>query len=186
MGCKRSRAVVAGLGAAAAAVGSAAIMCATTAPIARADLTADITAELADAQTAYNTAAADFAAGGDANWAAGLNALYEAQDDQFFGVPFIQQVEATDALLNQPVTGIDNFNFVWPTPDNLTDATTEAQTISALGNTDMTTAANDFAAGDWTDGTLYNDLGTFLFTVEAWQVYDVGQLEAFLTSLPST
>lgn len=140
----------------------------------------------ADAQTEYNQALTDFAAGGNANWAAGLNALSESTDNQLFGVPFIEQVEATDQLLNQPVTGISNFDFDWATPDNLADATTEAQAISTLGNTDMTTAANDFAAGDWTDGTLYNDLGSFLYGVEAWQVYAVGQFEALLASLPAT
>ena len=186
MGCNRSRAVAAGLGAAAAAIGSAAIMCAATAPIARADVTADVSAVLGDAQSDYNTAIADFAAGGNANWAAGLSALYESTDNELFGVPFIEQVEATDQLLNQPVTGISNFDFDWATPATLADATAEAQAISALGNTDMTTAANDFAAGDWTDGRLYNDLGSFLYGVEAWQVYAVGQFEAFLTSLPAT
>jgi hypothetical protein len=36
---------------------------------------------------------------------------------------------------------------------------TEANTIYTTGMTDMTSQANDFAAGDYTGGALFQDLG---------------------------
>jgi hypothetical protein len=188
MGHKRSRAMLVGLSAAAAAFAAAGMVSAAVAPTARADdsseILADVTAVEAAAKADFTTAAADFATG-RAGDAAGLTAFFEGLDDEVFGVPDTYEVGELDALYNVPVIPASTFEISFATP-TLADYVTEANTIYTTGMTDMTSQANDFAAGDYTGGAVYQDLGWLDIGAVPNEILTLGAIEQLLVSIPGT
>jgi NAD(P)-dependent dehydrogenase (short-subunit alcohol dehydrogenase family) len=186
MGNKRSRAVLVGLSAAAGAFAAAGMVSAAVAPTARADDSSEILADVTAVETAahadFTTAAADFATG-RAGDAAGLTALFEGLDDQVFGVPDTYEVGELDALYNVAVIPANTFSFTTPT---LANYITEANTIYTTGMTDMTSQANDFAMGDYTDGAVFQDLGWLDIGTIPGQIEFIGAVEQLLASLAGT
>lgn len=182
MGHKRSRAVLAGLSAAAGAVAAAAMMSMTsvaTAPTARADdpyadIVADVQAELAAGQTALGEAATDFSNGDTGD---GLTQLFIGLDDDFVGVPDDLQVGATDALTNATVIPASDFEFNFANPETFTAALTESQSFYTEGATLATTIAG-LPATDYANIALDNALST----VDQWVLPDqialIGELES--------
>jgi hypothetical protein len=189
MGHKRARAVAVGLSAAAGAFVVATMISAASAPTARADdsseILANIQADEAAAAADFSTASADFAKG-SADIPAGLTALFEGVDDDTFGVAYNLDTGTLDSLYNVPVAPASTFEFTFATPANFNAAITEATTIQTTGNTDMTTAATDFAAGDYTDGEVANDLGSINFLVIPEQVQFIGEVEQLMALFPGT
>jgi hypothetical protein len=172
------RAIPVGLGAAAAAFGSAAIIWAAGAPTAHADdpyadILADVQAELADGQTAFSHAATDFASG-TAGEATGLTALFEGLDDDFVGVPDILHVGTVDALSNTPVIGPSVFDFTFATPATFTAAVTEAQNFYTEGNNLATTIAG-LPANDFAVTALDNALSTLYQWILPDEILTIGQ-----------
>jgi hypothetical protein len=189
MGQKRSRAVLVGLSAAAGAFAAAAMFSAASAPTARADdfsdILANIQAEQAAAQADFSAASAEFASG-TAGVPAGLTDWFEGVDDSTFGVAYDLDTGSLDELYNVPVVAAKTFEFSFATPANFTAAVTEATTVQTTGNNDMTTAATDFSAGDYTDGEVYNDLGAINFVTIPDQIQIVGEVEQLLALVPGT
>jgi hypothetical protein len=187
MGRERSRAVLVGLSAAAGAFAAAAMISAAVAPTARADdfsdILANIEAEQAAAQADFSAASAEFATG-TAGVPAGLTDSFEGLDDDTFGVGDDLNTGLLDSVYNVPGVPADTFEFTFATPANDTAAVTEAQAIYTIGNNHMTTEATDFAAGDYTDGTVYQDLGAIDFSVIPDQVQFVGAVEEVLALFP--
>lgn len=183
-----------GLTAAAGAFAAAAMISAAVSPTARADdlsdMLANIQAEQAVAQADFSAASAEFASG-SAGVPAGLTDWFEGFDDDTFGVAYDLDRGSLDALYNVPVVPADTFEvggskIPFPTPDNFTDAVTEAQTAYNLGNTDMTTYATDFSMGDYTDGEVYNDRGALDFFVIPGQIEFIGEVEQLMALIPGT
>jgi hypothetical protein len=139
---------------------------AAVAPTARADdfsdILANIEAEQAAAQADFSAASAEFATG-TAGVPAGLTDSFEGLDDDTFSVGDDLNTGLLDSVYNVPGVPADTFEFTFATPANDTAAVTEAQAIYTIGNNDMTTEATDFAAGDYTNGTVYQDLGAIDF-----------------------
>jgi hypothetical protein len=189
MSHKRARPVLVGLSAAAGAFAAAAMISAASAPTARADdfseILANIQADEAAAQADFSVASADFAKG-TADLPAGLTAWFEGVDDDTFGVAYNLDTGSLDSLFNVPVVPATTFEFSFATPANFNAAITEATAIQTLGNTDMTTAATDFSAGDYTDGEVFNDLGAINFLTIPDQVEIVGEVEQLLALFPGT
>ena len=174
--------------AAAGAFAAAVMVSAAVAPTARADDSSEILADVTAVETAahadFTTAAADFATG-RAGDAAGLTALFEGLDDQVFGVPDTYEVGALDALYNVPVIPANTFEFSFATP-TLANYVTEANTIYTTGMADMTSQANDFAVGDYTDGAVFQDLGWLDIGTIPGQIEFIGAVEQLLASLAGT
>jgi hypothetical protein len=186
MAHKTSRVVLAGVGAAAAAFGAAAIISAATAPTARADdfsgVTADVQAVQAAAEAAYSAASADFASG-ESGYAAGLTEYFTGIDDEVFGVPDTSEAGDLDVLYGVPVIPADTFEFSITTP-TVADYVTEAQTVYTAGMAEMTTQANDFSMGDYTDGVVAQDLGWLDVGTLPGQIEFIGVVEQILALVP--
>jgi hypothetical protein len=162
MDSNRSRfGMLIGLGAAAGALGVAALMSAAAAPTARADdfsaIVTDVEGNLAAGQTSFGEAWTDFS-GGDVT--DGLAAYFQGVDDDFVSAPDSVLLGTADALAGQPINGFAN--VIVSAPPDFADALTDvagqlnvAQTIS----TDAVTAlsAGDYlgAFGDELDVSLY-------------------------------
>lgn len=179
MGHKRSRAVLAGLSAAAGAVAAAAMVSAATSPTARADnpyadIVSDVQAELAAGQTALGEAATDFSNG---NTGDGLTQLFIGLDDDLVGVPNDLQVGATDALTNATVIPASDFEFNFANPETLTAALTESQSFYTEGANLATTIAG-LPTTDYADIALDNALSTVYQWVLPDQIALIGELES--------
>jgi hypothetical protein len=111
--------------------------------------------------------------------------LFEGLDDQVFGVPDTYEVGELDALYKVPVIPADTFEFSFATP-TLANYITEANTIYTTGMTDMTSQANDFAMGDYTDGAVFQDLGWLDIGTIPGQIEFIGAVEQLLTLIPGT
>jgi hypothetical protein len=179
MGHTRSRAMLAGLGAAAGAFAAAAMISAATAPTARADdpyadIIADVQAEFAAGQTALGEAATDFSNGDTGD---GLTQLFIGLDDDFVGVPDDLEVGTTDALTNATVIPASDFEFNFANPETLTAAVTEAQNFYTEGNNLATTIAS-LPPTDYADTALDNALSTAYQWILPGQIELIGELES--------
>jgi hypothetical protein len=176
MGHTRSRAALAGLGAAFGAFAAAAMMSATNAPAAHADdysaVIADIQAEEGAAATAFATSSTDFANGDEPD---GLTQLFIGLDDDVLGVPNLLEVGDVDVLTGTTVIPASDFEFSFATPATLAASVTEAQTFYTEGNALATTIASLPS----TDYSLI-DLDNALSTIDQFILPDQIQLIADL------
>jgi hypothetical protein len=157
-----------GLTAAVGAFGAAAMMSAATAPTARADDFTDvinaIDGDYAVGQTEFGIADTDFS-GGDVN--DGLAALFSGVDDDFVAAPSNLYVGTVDLLANDPVAG--SLDVGVPPESDFTTALALAETVFAVGQTDLTSAATDLSSGDYA-GAAYLDSNASIIDLAALQV----------------
>lgn len=168
MSSKQSRRkVLVAFGAAAGALGAAAMMSAARGPIARADSLTDIInavdGDIAAGQIELNNAFTDF---GNNDVSHGLGQFFSGVDTDFIGAPDNFSIGVVDALTNQPV--LSTFTVSLVAPADFATAMTEAQQAITTGETLLTTAATDFSTGDFANGAVDNALGSFaVFDVPA-------------------
>jgi hypothetical protein len=148
--------VLVGLAAAVGAFGAAAMMSASTAPTAHADDFTDIInavdADYAAGQTAFTTALTDFSSDDLGN---GLSAFFTGVNDDALSAPNNLLIGTVELLTNESVNGA----IPWSLPDvgDLSGAETLAQESFAMGESEFTSAATDFADGLY-GLTAFNDL----------------------------
>jgi hypothetical protein len=155
-----------GLAATAGAFGLAAMIAAASAPSARADDFTDIVngveADFAYGQASFSDAFSELG-GGDVN--DGLAAFFSGVDDDLVGAPDSVYIGSADALTNEPVLG--SFAFDIGSPGDFTAALTEVQSFAGDGEGYLTTAATEFAAGDFADAAYNSALGSaYLFDID--------------------
>jgi hypothetical protein len=155
-----------GLAAAAGALGLAATIAAAGAPTARADAFTDIINGVEDdfayGQASFSDAFAELGSGDVGN---GLAAFFSGVDDDLVGAPDSLYIGGVDALTNEPVLGSFSFDLVFP--GDFTAALTEVQSFVSIGEGYLTSAATEFAAGDFADAASNSALGSdYLFDID--------------------
>jgi hypothetical protein len=151
---------------------AAAVISATSAPVAHADdfstILADITATETAATAALMTASTDLAGGDTAD---GLTQLFIGLDDDLLGIPNELQVGSIDLLQGLPVIPASDFEISFATPASFAASVTEATTFYNEGVTLATTLVN-LPVTDYADSALDNALST----IDQWILPDQIQL----------
>ncbi len=172
--------ILVGLAATAGALGAAAVMSATTAPTARADVydsTIDaINYAVSSGQTAYDLASTDFA-GGDV--AGGLTALFDGVDDNSLWVPQDAYVGGVDALTNNPVYSGYSENFLLTEPTDFAQAETLAQDAFTYGESLITKASDLFDAGNYGVSAFLDSEGSDYAFVLPLEYLLIGSVSSF-------
>jgi hypothetical protein len=156
----RSRAgLLVALGAAAGALGVAALMSAATAPTARADDSTEIlynlNEELGFGQTAFTASSADFGSG---DFSGGLASFFTGVNDDFLSGPQTVLADTLNSLLGEPIAyGATDWNIT-PEPDFATGLS-DAQYFFNIGQGFFSTAASDLSAGDYAGAAFYDGYG---------------------------
>lgn len=135
------------------AFGAAAMICASTAPAARADDTTDIltAAEslFAVGQNYVESASADFSAG---ELVPGVAAYFDGINDELLGAPDNIIVGSVAVLAGEPLDSASDFpilDFPIPVPNSFADGVTLAQEFISAGQADFGDAATALASGDY-------------------------------------
>jgi hypothetical protein len=170
--------VLIGLGAAAGAFSVAAVLSATSAPMAHADAWSDIVSavntDIVDGTAAYTNSLGAFA-GDDVSLA--LAALFEGVDDDTLAAPDNLFIGSVEALTNESITGPVPFNFTVPT--DFTEAFNNAQESISFGELLLNGVSTALTAGDY--GTAAYDLSVGLnsLTIDPVQELILGAAVSF-------
>jgi hypothetical protein len=168
-----------GLGAAAAAFGSAAVMSAAGAPTARADdftdLQAVVAADFANAQSAFSAALFDFSSN---DVSEGFANLFSSADNALLSAPDNFSVGLTDILFGQPVYSTP-LDFTVEIPSGLTGALSDISQVVAEGQTELSSAAMYLSSGDFADALLFGSVGSQLIDDLPGQLLFLGALDQF-------
>lgn len=170
--------ILVGLAAAAGAFGTAAMMSAATAPTARADDFTDIISavegDFAAGQGQLTSAFADF---GSNNVSGGLTELFSAVDNDFLSAPNNLLVGSVEALTNESITGSQALGLF--DPGSFSQGLTLAESFVSTGEGYFTTAATDFAAGEYGEAALLDLFGSDYVSIVPLEELIIGAAASF-------
>ncbi|HEY9304023.1 MAG TPA: hypothetical protein VIO95_07015 [Mycobacterium sp.] len=169
--------MLAGLGAAAAAFGAAAVISAAGAPTARADALSDITAavngDITDGQAAISAAFADFGSNHVNN---GLAALFSGLDDENVATGDNLFIGTVEALNNESITGSILFGI--HDPGTFAAALTDAQGDISDGQALLNQVSTDLSTGLFGSAAFNEVIGADLLSVAPAQELLIGAAES--------
>jgi hypothetical protein len=171
--------ILASLGAAAGAIGVAALVSTAAAPTARADdftdTIATVETEIADGQTAFTSALSDF---GSNHLTAGTAAFFDGLDNDLLSAPNTLLAGTVEGLTNEPYD-IAAQIFDLPQPATFAEGVTNAEQLFTDGQGLLSVAASDLASASYGDAVFFDLFGTDLVSIVPLEEVLLGSVASF-------